>query len=50
LHALDPQLFSALDRHRPEAELRYQLAPALLFVDIALAITWTPWTLFGLEG
>lgn len=46
LMSADPQLFAEVDRHRAEAELRYQLVPALLFADIALAITWTPWILF----
>jgi hypothetical protein len=44
----DPQLFAELDRHRAEAELRYQLVPALVFADIALAFTWTPWCLLAL--
>jgi len=49
LMTTEPQLFAELDRHRAEAELRYQLVFPLVFVDIALAITWTPWILFALS-
>lgn len=48
LMSTDTHLFAELDRHRAEAELRYQLVLPLLLVDIALAITWTPWILFAL--
>lgn len=43
-----PEIFAELDRHRSEAELRYQLVLPLLFVDLALAITWTSWMILAL--
>lgn len=48
LMSTDPGLFAEIDRRRAEAELRYQLVPAVLFLDAALAITWTPWVLLAL--
>jgi hypothetical protein len=48
LMTTQPELFGELDRHRAEAELRYQLVFPLIFVDIALAITWTPWIVLAL--
>jgi hypothetical protein len=41
LMTTQPETFAELDRHRAEAELRYQLVFPLMFVDIAIAITWT---------